>query len=251
MPREIRPGLRLARFDQSVLDDAPGIVGVDEVGRGAWAGPVTAAAVRVERHAYASPGFRKAVALANDSKTLPLPRREALFTTLEALATDGLIAFAVGWSSCMEIDRHNILGATTLAMRRAVELLPNCPLEPADSLPLFQNGHKRTCYRLHVDGLPVRALPWRHKAYTKGDSKSLAIALASIVAKVTRDRHMTRLDRAHPGYDFAQNNAYPTEAHQQGLRQLGPCPEHRAKFLRKFNAREGPLPAQTALGLAE
>ncbi|MGF1483574.1 MAG: ribonuclease HII [Opitutales bacterium] len=251
MARKVRPGLRLARFDRSVLGDAPGIVGVDEVGRGAWAGPVTAAAVRIARTTYALPAFRETVAEANDSKVLSLQQREALFGTLERLAGEKQIAFTVGWASCTEIGQHNIVGATVIAMRRAIEALDACPLAGAEDLPLFQQQPAECPYRLHIDGLPLRKLPWRHEAYTQGDSKSLAIALASIVAKVTRDRHMTHLDKAHPGYGFARNKAYPAPTHLAGLRQLGPCSEHRAAFLRKFYEREaGKCPEQPLLAAA-
>ncbi len=244
MPRAIRPGLPLARFDQRVLGEAPGIVGVDEAGRGAWAGPVTAAAVRVEAAAYASRTFRQALAEANDSKRIDPDVRQALFDTLQRLAAEGTLAIAVGWASCIEITRHNILGATALAMRRAVEALGPCPLRTADALPLFEPNPDATAYRLHLDGLPLRRLPWEHQAYVQGDSRSLAIALASIVAKVSRDRHMKALETRYPGYAFARNKAYPTPAHREGLRQLGPCPEHRPQFLRKFFQREGQPPGQ-------
>ncbi len=188
----------------------PGAVlaGVDEAGRGCLAGPVVAGAVEIAE-ADLAPLAEGPLALANDSKQLTPKRREALF---ETIAHHPAIRWGVGMASAQEIDRINILNATHLAMRRAVEALPS---RPAHAL---------------VDGLPVRRLPVPHTALVKGDAHSLLIACASIVAKVTRDRLCADLDRRWPGYGFAAHKAYGTKAHLEALRRLGPCPEHRQTF---------------------
>lgn len=174
------------------------IAGVDEVGRGPLAGPVTAAAVIL----------RAPIAGLNDSKKLTPARREALFATIMAEA-DVCIAHA----SVEEIDELNILWASHLAMRRAVAGLAavaDCVL---------------------VDGnLPIRDLACHCVPVVKGDARSLSIAAASIVAKVTRDRIMCDLAASYPGYGWERNAGYPTAQHQDGLRGLGITPHHRRSF---------------------
>lgn len=184
------------------------LAGVDEAGRGCLAGPVVAGAVEIaeaDLAALAAGPLDKA----NDSKRLSPRLREALFETLVHLPN---VRWGVGMASAAEIDRLNILNATHVAMRRALEALPALP-----------------AYAL-VDGLPVRGLPVPHTALVKGDASSLLIACASIVAKVTRDRLCSDLDVRFPGYGFATHKAYGTKAHLAALRRLGPCPEHRRSF---------------------
>ena len=178
------------------------VAGVDEAGRGPLAGPVVAAAVILPA------GHGGPVGL-DDSKRLSAARREAL---CEALLADTGIVWALGWAEVEEIDRLNILRATHLAMRRAVEALP---LRPDWCL---------------IDGLPVGDFPVPYDAVVKGDGKSLSIAAASIVAKVHRDRRMRELDARYPGYGFARHQGYGTAAHLRALRELGPCPAHRRSF---------------------
>jgi len=177
------------------------VAGIDEAGRGPLAGPVVAAAV-VLPAADAVPGL-------DDSKKLSAARRETLY---HAITTCPGIDWAVGMADCGEIDRLNILRATHLAMARAVSGL-NHP--PAMCL---------------IDGLPVPGFPHPSQAIVKGDSISLSIAAASIIAKVTRDREMARLDSLHPEYGFATHQGYGTRAHLDALRRHGPCPHHRRSF---------------------
>ncbi len=173
------------------------VCGVDEAGRGPWAGPVHAAAVILHP--------RRRIAGLNDSKMLTARQREALEPEIKAKA----IAWAVGFASVEEIDELNILQATGLAMRRAVEALAT----PA-------------VFAL-VDGNYAFPLPCPVKTVIGGDAVSCSIAAASILAKTARDRLMTELDGVYPGYDFAAHKGYGAPRHAQALLQLGPCPIHR------------------------
>lgn len=175
------------------------IAGVDEAGRGPWAGPVVAAAVILRGAVPAG---------LDDSKKLSAKRREALFDALHA--SDCLIG--VGQASVAEIDSINILQATYLAMARAVEALA---APPAHVL---------------VDGNRLPTWRWPATAIVGGDGCEPAISAASIIAKVTRDRIMADLDRRHPGYGWAHNQGYGVAAHAQALQTLGATPHHRASF---------------------
>lgn len=184
------------------------LAGVDEAGRGPWAGPVTAGAVVIE------PAFAEAEAAGffrglTDSKKLTPARREFFFARLLHCPQ---VSWAVGQAAVAEIDTLNILRATHLAMARAL-----AALQPPPEFAL-------------VDGLPVRGLPCPSRAIVRGDSLSLSIAAASIIAKVTRDRQMLELDRQFPGYGFAAHKGYGTALHQRQLRELGPTPHHRRSF---------------------
>jgi ribonuclease HII len=178
------------------------IAGVDEAGRGSWAGPVVAAAVIVAP----GPTLRDL----DDSKKLNAKRRERLWQQLVA-------GRALSWSACAvaaaEIDRANILQATLRAMSRCI-----ARLRPVPDLIL-------------VDGnrLP-EALPAPARALVRGDATSAAVAAASVVAKVLRDRIMVAWDRRYPGYGFARHKGYGSPAHRRALSDLGPCPLHRATF---------------------
>ena len=184
------------------------LAGIDEAGRGPLAGPVVAAAVSIPAK-LAQSLYDGALTELTDSKRLTAARRDEFFALL---TTHSGVQFGIGIVEAEEIDQINILNATWLAMRRAVENLPVLP------------GH------VLVDGLPVKGLPCPSTAIVKGDSKSLLIAAASVIAKVTRDRLMAELDRAHPVYEFAANKGYGTAMHVRALRQHGPCPQHRRTF---------------------
>ncbi|MEO1101330.1 MAG: ribonuclease HII [Pseudomonadota bacterium] len=175
--------------------------GIDEAGRGPWAGPVTAAAVILDP-AQTIDGL-------TDSKKLTEKRREAL----EPLIKTHALAWCVAHASVEEIDRLNIREATFLAMTRAANGLSTAP-----ALAL-------------VDGnaLP-RDLPCPARAIIKGDLTEPAISAASILAKTERDRLMRELDIAHPGYGFASHKGYGAAAHSEALTRLGPCPIHRMSF---------------------
>jgi ribonuclease HII len=176
------------------------IAGVDEVGRGPLAGPVTACAVRL-LPGRVPPGL-------GDSKALTARRREALFDIIMEMAE-----VSIAHASVEEIDELNILRASHLAMERALRGLPT----PPD-------------YALIDGNLLPRNMPCAGEAIIKGDALSLSIAAASIVAKVTRDRIMVDLAQQHPGYGWAQNAGYPTKEHQLALLNLGVTAHHRRSF---------------------
>ena len=178
------------------------IAGIDEAGRGPLAGPVVAAAVILPD------GFRHP--LVDDSKKLTPGQREEAYADLIAMAE---IAWAVAIVEHWEIDRINILRASHEAMRRAVQALAMLPEHAL------------------IDGRPVRPFPVPHTALVKGDGLSKSIAAASIVAKVTRDRIMVRMDVEYPSYGFARHKGYATELHLERLKTHGPCAIHRKTFL--------------------
>lgn len=185
------------------------VAGVDEAGRGPLAGPVVAAAV-----VFPDRVCPDGVA---DSKSLTAAQREAAWHHIVSCA-----AWAVGAAEPDEIDRLNILRATHLAMRRAVEGLPT----PPDFLL--------------VDGLPAHGLPAPCRFLVKGERQSASIAAASIVAKVTRDRLMMAWHEQYPAYNFARHKGYGTPEHLRALAKHGPCPLHRQSFspVRRLTLRE-------------
>ena len=176
------------------------VCGVDEAGRGPWAGPVSAAAVILD-HARTPVGL-------DDSKKLGERRREALEVEIKASA----LAWGVGFASVEEIAELNILQATGLAMRRAVEAL--------EVAPAF----------ILVDGSYRFDLPAPVRPVVRGDSLSASIAAASILAKTARDRVMVELDQAWPEYGFAAHKGYHAPVHVEALQRLGPCPAHRMSW---------------------
>lgn len=183
------------------------IAGVDEVGRGPLAGPVFAAAVVLPRRVP-----RALAALLDDSKKLSAAQRETAFVALNAARLAGRVEIGVGAASVSEITRINILQSALLAMCRAVARLPAPP-----DLAL-------------VDGDRPPALPCEVRCVVGGDGLSLSIAAASIVAKVLRDRAMTRLSLRYPGYEWHSNAGYGTPAHRVALMALGPTRHHRPTF---------------------
>ncbi len=176
------------------------ITGVDEAGRGPLAGPVVAAAVILP------PGVR--IAGLRDSKLLTARQRDALFAEIRSVA----VAVGVGVVGPRTIDRINIRRATFLAMHRA----------------LFRLGVEPEL--VVVDGELVPGLPFPERAFVKADRRVAAVAAASVVAKVTRDRIMDRLDARFPGYGFSEHKGYPTPGHLAALAALGPSPVHRLSF---------------------
>ena len=191
------------------------VVGVDEAGRGPLAGAVYAAAVHVPL-ATAERLLVEGWSGVNDSKKLTPAKRDAL---ADAIKSEPGCVWAVASASAAEIDEFNILNATHLAMRRAVDEVRKV-LEVS-----FPGVHPH----ILVDGLPVASL-FNSQNVVKGDAKSLLIAAASILAKTARDADCMRLERLYPGYGFAKHKGYPTQAHVAALERLGPCPEHRRSF---------------------
>lgn len=181
------------------------LCGVDEAGRGPLAGPVCAAAVMLPRN-LVIPGL-------NDSKKLSPKKRDALYDAILAQA----VSYGIAFATVEEIEKWNILGATFLAMNRAIEQLSEPP-----ALAL-------------IDGNRNSGIQVNSQCVVGGDGKCAEIAAASILAKVTRDRYMLQMAEQYPQYGFAQHKGYGTAAHYAELREYGPCPIHRPSFLKKMH----------------
>ena len=184
------------------------VCGVDEAGRGPLAGNVVAAAV-IMPEGLIIEGL-------DDSKKLTEKKREKLYDIILEKAT-----CSIAWATPAEIDEYNILNATMLAMRRAVEGLP-----------------VKADFAL-IDGNCSRGFEIPTQTVVKGDARSYSIAAASVLAKVTRDRQCLELDAKYPEYGFAGHKGYPTKAHMAKVMELGPCPEHRRSFLSFMNKQNG------------
>jgi ribonuclease HII len=187
------------------------VAGLDEAGRGPWAGPVTAGTVILPY----SPDISIRLSGVRDSKQMSAGQRAFWARRIKQEAA----AWAVGEASHIEIDELGILPATRLAMQRALLKLN---LSPAHLL-------------LDAMLLPEENIP--QTKLIKGDARSLSIAAASVLAKTARDQHMLGMDEQYPGYGFARHKGYGTRFHQEALRRLGPCPIHRQSFapIRKYN----------------
>lgn len=187
-------------YEKSLMGQYPAIVGVDEVGRGPLAGPVTAAAVIIKNP--------EPLLMVNDSKTLSAKKRDMLYDLIWQNAH-----VAVAHASVAEIDRLNILQATFVAMCRAVEKLP-----------------VQGSYAI-IDGNKIpQGLNLPAECVVKGDAKVLSVAAASIIAKVTRDRIMAKLAQDHPHFGWESNAGYGSKTHMDALKQHGPTPWHRHSF---------------------
>ena len=180
------------------------VCGIDEVGRGPLAGPVYAAAVILPKDCD--------ILYLNDSKKLSAAKREELYEEIMAKA----VSVGIGWRSPERIDEINILQATYESMRDAVS-----KLSPAPDVLLN-------------DAVTIPGLSFKQVPIIKGDAKSVSIAAASIVAKVTRDRLMDEYDKQYPGYGFASNKGYGSAAHIEAIKTLGPTPIHRKSFIKNF-----------------
>lgn len=203
LEKEIARTKAMSTFEEE-YKDYPYICGIDEVGRGPLAGPVVAGAVILPKDDM--------ILYLNDSKKLSEKKREMLYDEIMNRA----VATGIGMASPARIDEINILQATYEAMRMAIDNLkvrPDILLNDAVTIP-------------QVDILQVPII--------KGDAKSISIAAASIIAKVTRDRLMVEYDKVLPGYDFASNKGYGTKVHIAGLKELGPTPIHRRSFIHNY-----------------
>lgn len=212
------------------------VVGADEAGRGALAGPVVAGSVWVHRNFYENYQSSDFITLFQDSKLLSEVQREEAFEQLQELVQTGMIAFAYGEASVAEVEKYNILRATTLAFQRALETLQKAVplfLKRKDSFT-FSQGALDNNSPIFIDGLPLKQLPYEHKGLVKGDRTSFCIAAASIVAKVTRDHYMTEISKNYPHYAFDEHKGYGTEKHREAIRKWGISPLHRPSFLKKL-----------------
>ena len=195
----------LWNYEHACYDEGYDIVcGVDEAGRGPLAGPVCAAAVILPRDLQ--------IEGLNDSKKLTDKRRRALFDVITAQA----VSYGIAFASEQEIDEINILQATFLAMRRALDQLS---VRPAIAL---------------IDGNRMPPLPVPGETIVKGDAKSPSVAAASILAKVSRDRVMLEYAKQYPEYQFEKHKGYGTKVHVEALHTYGPSPIHRKTFLKKI-----------------
>lgn len=192
-------------YENMVYDNGFGnVCGVDEAGRGPLAGPVCAAAVILPKGLI--------IDGVNDSKKLSEKKRENLYNVIIEKAA----AYSVAWASVEEIEAVNILNATMLAMKRAVDGL-QLPAEYAI-----------------IDGNKTPDLDIPCQAIVSGDAKSMSIACASILAKVSRDRLLVKLSEQYPEYQFEKHKGYGTKLHTELIRKYGPCPIHRMSFLKKI-----------------
>lgn len=181
------------------------LCGVDEAGRGPLAGPVCAAAVILPQNSE--------IQGLNDSKKLTEKKREALFDVICASA----VSYGIAFATVEEIEEYNILGATFMAMNRAI-----AQLDPVPELALI-DGNRNTGIQI-----PSRCV-------IGGDGKCADIAAASVLAKVTRDRYMLQMAELYPQYGFEKHKGYGTKAHYEAIRAYGPSPIHRPSFLRKMH----------------
>ena len=201
--KEIERTYKLSEFERK-YSDYEFICGIDEVGRGPLAGPVVAGAVILPKNCD--------ILYINDSKKLSAKKREELYEVIMEKAVCAKTAFV----SSKVIYKINILQATYEAMRQAI-----CKLNPAPDMLL-------------VDAVTIPEVTTKQVGIVKGDAKSVSIAAASILAKVTRDHMMVELDEAYPEYGFAQHKGYGSAAHIEALKKYGPCPIHRESFIQKF-----------------
>lgn len=203
----------MKRFDEETSGaESAFIAGVDEVGRGPLAGPVVAAAVILPRD-FDVVGI-------DDSKKLTEKKRETLFPIIK----ENAVAFGIGMADHTKIDEINILQATKEAMIQALEQASQMLFERA-GVPIDH---------ILFDAMTIKQIKTPQTSIIKGDSKSLSIAAASILAKVTRDRMMVDFAEVYPGYGFEKNKGYGTKAHYEGLRAQGLCSIHRRSFLKNF-----------------
>lgn len=194
----------MREFERKYGDEFSCICGIDEAGRGPLAGPVVAGAVVLPKDCE--------ILYLNDSKKLSAKRREELFDEIKEKA----VSYGIGMSSSVRIDEINILQATYEAMVHAVEDLGVVP-------DLLLN-----------DAVTIPQLPIRQVGIIKGDAKSVSIAAASIMAKVTRDRLMTEYAELYPDYGFEKHKGYGSAAHIEAIKKFGPCPIHRNSFIKNF-----------------
>ena len=196
--------------DFAIEDEIGGlVVGVDEAGRGPWAGPVVAGAVIIKDRNL-SDLLLKGL---DDSKKLSAVKRDKLYEELFVAQSEGKLIVGIGEASAKEIDEHNILQATFLAMKRAVDklgIVPDMAIVDGNQMP--------------------KNFPCKCRTVIKGDARSMSIAAASIAAKVYRDRLMCDLAKKYPYYGFEKNAGYGTALHQKGLAEHGICEEHRRSY---------------------
>lgn len=229
-------------FDRkAAYKNVAGIVGVDEAGRGCLAGPVIAGAILLPKTFFRKAKNRIATSEMNDSKQFNELKREFLFQRILELGEKEELIWSAGSASVEEIESKNVVGATALAMKRAMDRVSQKSAglwKPAirserDLFHRSEESFQDVSWIVRVDGPALKKLPYVHEGLIKGDGLSVAVAMASLVAKVCRDQKMKRLHEEFPLYDFSSNKGYGSPKHLQALRSHGPTVHHRARFLRK------------------
>lgn len=211
----------LQEYDAKLMLEAGSLIGLDEVGRGALAGPVFTAACLVRKDFFLNKKNISSTAGFRDSKKMSANLREQAFENLIHLKTIGSVDFEISSASVQEIETFNISGATRLSFDRSLKALHGRNPSSRESLIL-------------IDGKPLKNFPYVHQAIVGGDDQSLSIACASILAKVARDRFMDVLGGRFPRYNWQKNKGYGTKFHREQIQQGGPSTEHRPLFLRKI-----------------
>ncbi|MDR0740138.1 MAG: ribonuclease HII [Puniceicoccales bacterium] len=203
-------------FDRKILADGTHLIGIDEAGRGPLAGPVIVCGTRISYDFLQQIANFPRLSRVDDSKKLSSAKREALFRYLFELRKQGFIRFTIASRGHEMIDKINILEATTVAMGDVIARL----ISPGT--------------KVLIDGNPLKHLQFQHFGIVKGDSKSFCIAMASIIAKVTRDRIMDSFGKKYPQYGFEKHKGYGTAAHIAAIGRYGLSPIHRKTFCEKF-----------------
>lgn len=211
----------LQEHDAKLMPQAGALIGLDEVGRGALAGPVFTAACIVKEDFYGKEVNLRLTSGFRDSKKMSATKREDAFEKLTYFKKIGSVDFEITSASVQEIESLNISGATRLSLNRSLKAL-------------FKRHPFREQTLILMDGKPLKDFPHAHQAIVGGDDLSLAIACASILAKVARDRVMHVLGDQFPCYGWQKNKGYGTKLHRKQILFSGACSEHRALFLRKI-----------------
>lgn len=244
----------LKDFDKGFLKNYPALIGIDESGRGCLAGPVVAAGVFIDKN-FQIEKEKDILSEVNDSKKLSEEKRQKLYSEFESWENKGWIRFAWAQASVTEIDTFNIFRASGLAMHRVVEKLLNkipeaiWPPKMDEDMPLWNRWRETATKRakIIIDGKPIKKLLYVHEAIVKGDAKSLVIAMASIIAKVMRDRLMGELAQECPCYGLEVHKGYATQEHRAAIREHGTSEYHRKLFVQKVLASAGQVPMEELL----
>ena len=211
----------LQEYDAKLMGQTGSLIGLDEVGRGALAGPVFTAACLIKADFFKNKENLTLTANFRDSKKMSINMREQAYQHLIHLKKKGSVDFEITSASVEEIKTLNISGATRLSLDRSLKAVFERNLSSAQSVIL-------------VDGKHLKDFPYIYKAIVGGDNQSLAIACASILAKVKRDRFMESLGKQFPCCNWQKNRGYGTKFHREQIKLVGSCSEHRTLFLRKI-----------------
>lgn len=218
-----------------------GLIGVDEAGRGCLAGPVVAGAMYLKPKFFLLSWGELNLPRITDSKKMTKEQREKALETLQTLKQADYLDFSQGLANVEEIEHFNILGATRLAMQRAIDKVVGDSLRPEKNSVVQEDlfSHKGAVLKtslapILLDGRPMKKFPYRHQGLIGGDGKSMAIAMASIIAKVFRDKLMTSASLEYPYYQWDKNMGYGTVVHREAVKKHGSCILHRQLFLRKI-----------------